>query len=212
MQTSEHKKTHTNHRLYSINSSPKYCGPKNSSALRSISHLPTVGNTNSSRFHSHRSKEGLAVSVINALVLVVYYPGQLSYGPIYNLIAVLSMMLGVYIPYKLATRAYKRENLNKIVQQKIKLLIITATALGIILRVGVTTITNYFALQQGPPIGFGLSPNSNLGLSTFNCFLQCNSSSLHNTNRNCHSSNDYFKIQTIKNIGEIRILRIGLIP
>ena len=107
-------------------------------------------------------KEGIMVTVINALVLLVYDPGPLLLGPIYNLIAVLSMMLGVYIPYKIATRGYKSENINNILKQKIKLLIILTTALGIVLRVVITSLTNYFALQQGPPVGFGLNQTATI--------------------------------------------------
>lgn len=115
-----------------------------------------MGNTHSHSFLAIGIKEGIIVATINALVLLVYDPGPVLLGPFYNLIAVLSMMLGVYVPYKLATRGAKTENVNSTIQQKITLLIVSATALGIILRVAITSVTNYFALQQGPPIGFGL--------------------------------------------------------
>jgi riboflavin transporter FmnP len=101
-------------------------------------------------------KEGLFISVVNSLVLLVYDPGPVLLGPFYNLIAVLSMMVGVFIPYTLATRGYKIENINKMAKQKITLLIISATVLGIIVRVAVMSITNYFALPQSAPIGLSV--------------------------------------------------------
>ena len=54
------------------------------------------------------------------------------------------MLLGIYIPYKIATHGCKTENLSNFLQQHVKLIGISATALGIVLRVIVTTVSNYF--------------------------------------------------------------------
>ena len=99
-------------------------------------------------------KSGIAVTVINTLILLAVFPGGLPTGPIYNLIAVLSMLLGVYIPYRIATHGCKTENLSNYLRKHVKVISISATALGIILRVAVTTFTNYFLIQQPYPIGF----------------------------------------------------------
>ena len=40
---------------------------------------------------------GLSTSIINTLLLLVVYPGDLPTGPLYNLAAVSSMLLGVYV-------------------------------------------------------------------------------------------------------------------
>jgi riboflavin transporter FmnP len=101
-------------------------------------------------------KEGLFISVVNALVLLIYDPGPILMGPFYNLLAVLSMMLGVLIPYKLATRGYNIENIKSMSKKRISLLIISATTLGIIVRVAVMSTTNYFALPQSAPIGLSI--------------------------------------------------------
>ena len=102
-------------------------------------------------------KEGVAVTVINTLILfAVFNPGA-NAGPLYNLIAILSMFLGIYIPYKLAVRGCKTENFSKYLKQHIKIISISATALGIIMRVAVTTFVNYFAIQQPYPIGFSFT-------------------------------------------------------
>ena len=99
-------------------------------------------------------KSGITIAVINSLILVAVFQGGLPTGPLYNLIAVLSMLLGIYIPYRIATHGCKIENLGSFLRQHVKLITIAATALGIILRVVVTSFVNYFALQQPYPIGF----------------------------------------------------------
>jgi len=102
-------------------------------------------------------RAGITIAVVNTLILLVVFPGALPTGPFYNLIAVLSMLLGVYIPYRLVTRGCKTENLGKFLRQHVKVISISTTALGITVRVLVTTVTNYFLLQQPSPIGFSYS-------------------------------------------------------
>ena len=72
------------------------------------------------------------------------------------------MLLGIYIPYKLVTRGCKIEDLGNFLQKHVKLISISATALGITVRVVVTTVTNYFLLQQPSPIGFSYKPEAAL--------------------------------------------------
>jgi riboflavin transporter FmnP len=108
-------------------------------------------------------KEGLAIAVVNMLILLVIFPGALLLGPVYNFIAIISMLLGVYIPYRIATHGCKPENLGNFLRQHAKMISITATGLGITLRVIALTVVNYFALQQLPPVGFGLSTGVTLG-------------------------------------------------
>src|SRR3972149_7746783 len=43
---------------------------------------------------------GILVSLLNAGVLFGFFPGALPTGPFYNLIAIFSMMLGVYVGRK----------------------------------------------------------------------------------------------------------------
>ena len=102
-------------------------------------------------------RAGITIAVVNTLILLVVFPGALPTGPFYNLIAVLSMLLGVYIPYRLVTRGCKTENLGNFLRQHVKVIGISTTALGITVRVLVTTVTNYFLLQQPSPIGFSYS-------------------------------------------------------
>jgi len=114
-------------------------------------------------FLSIGPKAGITITVINTLILFVVYPGPLPTGPFYNLIAVLSMLLGVYLPYRFATRGCKTENLSNFLREHVKLITVSSTALGITTRVLITTIVNYFTIQQGYPIGFSFSQGAALG-------------------------------------------------
>lgn len=107
-------------------------------------------------------KVGVAVAGINTLILfAVFNPGG-NAGPFYNFIAVLSMMVGIYIPYKIATRGCKAENLSQYLKQHAKMISISATALGIVSRVLITTPINYIALQEPYPIGFSYNQHAAL--------------------------------------------------
>ena len=102
---------------------------------------------------------GLMISAINTVILTIYFNGGFSpLGPFYNLVAILSMMSGIYIPYLIATRGCKTENLSDILKKHAKVIIISATGLGIIFRIAVTSVVNYFALQQPSPVGFSYKP------------------------------------------------------
>lgn len=100
-------------------------------------------------------KTGLAVAGLNTIVLFMFFQGGLPAGPIYNLTAALAMMLGIYLPYKLATWN-KKENKTNYLKKHILIITLAATALGAILRVAVMSVVNYFALPQSPPFGYEL--------------------------------------------------------
>jgi len=105
---------------------------------------------------------GVTTAVINTLILLAWFPGYLPVGPLYNLIAVLPMLLGIYVPYKIATHGCKTENLSNFLQKHVRLIGISATVLGIVLRVIVTTVSNYFLLQLTFPFGFSYTPQAAL--------------------------------------------------
>ncbi len=92
---------------------------------------------------------GILISLLNATALFAFFPGPLPTGPFYNLIALFSMLFGLYI----ARRFIKNEVAN---QQEVLRIAAVSTILGIILRVAVMTLVNYVTLQQSYPIGFGL--------------------------------------------------------
>lgn len=105
---------------------------------------------------------GLIISAINTVILTIYFPGPLPLGPLYNLVAVLSMMLGIYIPFIIATHGFRTEHMPSFLRRHAKMITVSATTLGIIMRVAITSVTNYFAIQQPFPVGFSFKPEAAL--------------------------------------------------
>ncbi len=91
---------------------------------------------------------GVAVSVLNLLILQVVYPGPLPSGPLYNLAAILSTMLGVAIAHRLFSKRGAGPSLVAGV----------ATVLGGLSRVVTMTVVNGIFLPFGYPIGFSIPP------------------------------------------------------
>lgn len=88
---------------------------------------------------------GATVAALNALILE-FHPGALPTGPLYNLIAQLSMILGVLAAQKVS----KRGNWKPIVTW------VSATAAGAALRTAVMTFVNGAVLPQPYPVGFNM--------------------------------------------------------
>jgi riboflavin transporter FmnP len=106
-------------------------------------------------FLSIGPKTGTAIAVLNTLILLAVFPGNLPTGPFYNLIAVLSMLLGIFAAYRIAVHGCQTENISHFLKEHAKALVISTTALGVITRVVITTTANYFLIAQPSPIGFG---------------------------------------------------------
>jgi riboflavin transporter FmnP len=100
-------------------------------------------------------KTGAAVAGLNTLLLLMIFPGDLPTGPFYNLIAELAMLIGIFAAYKIATHGCPTEKMGSFLKQHKLGLIISATVLGVITRVVITTVANYFLIAQPSPIGFG---------------------------------------------------------
>jgi len=91
---------------------------------------------------------GAAVAVMNTAALLVLFPGALPTGPIYNLTAVFSMFLGIYLAHWLTVRRPGAPNEAVLTS--------SSTALGIITRVATMTFVNWAFLGYPPPVGFSL--------------------------------------------------------
>ena len=92
---------------------------------------------------------GILICLLNSVVLFAFFPGALPTGPLYNLVAIFSMLIGVYIGRRFFTHGE--------VQERAVLKIAAAsTVLGMVLRIAVMTVMNYVTLRQGYPIGFGM--------------------------------------------------------
>jgi riboflavin transporter FmnP len=103
-------------------------------------------------FLLYGAKVGISISAINTLVLFAFFPGDLPTGPIYNLIAVLSMLSGIYIIQKVACNRFSRG----------RELILTAlsTGVGVITRVVVMTIVNWIVLPMSTPFGYNIASDA----------------------------------------------------
>lgn len=91
----------------------------------------------------------IIITLLNSVVLFAFFPGPLPSGPFYNLIAVFSTLLGLFI----AQIFIKRRSTDQLTVIKNTG---GSTILGIVLRVAVMTLINYVTLQQPYPIGFEL--------------------------------------------------------
>jgi riboflavin transporter FmnP len=99
-------------------------------------------------------KSGIAISILNAAALLVLFPGALLLGPFYNLVAVLSMLAGIYIAHRILTHGILREKTKNVTLQLETKLITLSTVIGIIFRVGIMSVVNYVVLRYPPPIGY----------------------------------------------------------
>jgi riboflavin transporter FmnP len=96
-------------------------------------------------------RSGVTIALLNTVVLLAVFPGASPTGPFYNLAAVLSMLLGIYLAYKLVASKQKPENSTF---RYGTMLVAFSTALGIIFRVGLMSIVNYVFLRFPPPVGY----------------------------------------------------------
>ena len=95
-------------------------------------------------------KVGISISIINTLVLFVFYPGDLPTGPIYNFIAVISTLLGIYIIKQVLESRFNG--------RKEAIIVILSTTFGIIIRTVIMTIVNWIVLPYPPPFGYNIPP------------------------------------------------------
>ena len=93
-------------------------------------------------------RAGVAISIFNTLVLLAVFPGVLPTGPLYNLVAVLSMLIGVYIIQRLVVQSVGKH--------RDILVVSLSTGLGIMTRVVIMTIVNWAFLRYPPPVGFSI--------------------------------------------------------
>jgi riboflavin transporter FmnP len=94
---------------------------------------------------------GLAIACLNAAVLFAFFQGPLPTGPLYNLIAIMATLLGVYI----ASKLFKSKTASD--GRTVFKIATAATILGVTLRVLVMTLVNYATLPYGYPIGFSFA-------------------------------------------------------
>jgi riboflavin transporter FmnP len=98
-------------------------------------------------FLLYGARVGVLITLLNTLTLLALFPGALPTGPLYNLAAVLSMLLGIGIVKILVEKhSSKRETIVAALM----------TASGVILRTAFMAFVNYVCLRFPPPVGYGL--------------------------------------------------------
>lgn len=95
---------------------------------------------------------GVTVAILNTVILELR-PGPLPTGPIYNLLAIISMFLGINLATKLGNRLKSQVAI-----------ILSLTLLGAISRTAIMTIVNAVALPLSYPIGFNIPYSALPGL------------------------------------------------
>ncbi len=90
----------------------------------------------------------VALALLNMLALFVIFPGALPTGPLYNFVAVLSMLAGLIVVNRFLPR--------KMAGRKEVMAVAGLTALGMTFRTLVMLLLNYSLLPYPPPIGFSL--------------------------------------------------------
>jgi len=91
---------------------------------------------------------GSMIAVLNTVVLLAVFPGELPTGPFYNLAAILSMFLGIIVAQKISERypdSFGDTSLG-----------IMVTSAGIFLRTVAMALVNWVFLRFDPPVGFSL--------------------------------------------------------
>jgi riboflavin transporter FmnP len=92
----------------------------------------------------------ILVAGINTIILLIFFPGGLPLGPVYNLAAILSMILGMGIIKVLITRHSTKHD---------AVLAALYTIFGVSFRTACMSFVNYLVLGLPPPFGYSL-PNA----------------------------------------------------
>jgi riboflavin transporter FmnP len=105
-------------------------------------------------------RSGVAIALLNAVVLLAFFPGASPLGPIYNLAAIFSMLAGIYLAQRLFAKRLSPEAPSGNVWKYNAAMAIAYTALGIAFRAGIMALVNYTTLRYPPPVGYSLSEAS----------------------------------------------------
>jgi riboflavin transporter FmnP len=89
----------------------------------------------------------ILVTTINTAVLLVFFPGGLPFGPVYNMAAILSMILGIGIIKIFVTRHSPKNDV---------LVASLYTAFGVFFRTVFMSFVNYSVLGLPSPFGYSL--------------------------------------------------------
>jgi riboflavin transporter FmnP len=89
---------------------------------------------------------GVLIAVVNTLALFAFFPGALPTGPMYNLAAVLSMLLGIGLTSIVLKKRFATHE---------TVVAALYTTSGVIFRTAFMDLVNYSLLRFPPPVGYG---------------------------------------------------------
>jgi riboflavin transporter FmnP len=98
-------------------------------------------------------KSALAIAGLNAVVLFAFFQGVSPLGPVYNLLAIISMLAGLYVARLVFSKKLAVKNDAFKYTAKMAAVYI---AFGVLSRTAVMTVVNYVTLPYPLPIGFGI--------------------------------------------------------
>ena len=108
-------------------------------------------------------KSGIAIAALNSVILLAIFQGASPLGPFYNLAAILSMLLGIYVAHRLFVKRLSPEKPSGSTWKYNTAMAIAYTALGVAFRAGIMGALNYVVLRYPMPIGYGLGEASIVG-------------------------------------------------
>jgi len=100
-------------------------------------------------------KSAVAIAGLNAIVLFALFQGASPLGPFYNLIAILSMLIGIYLAHILFSKRLQKDDKSSAWKYSAALAA-AYTGFGIAFRTLVMSAFNYLTLQLPPPVGYAL--------------------------------------------------------
>ena len=101
-------------------------------------------------------KSAVAIAGLNAVVLLAIFQGASPLGPFYNLAAILSMLLGIYLAHMLFFKRISNKEKFGAAWKYNSTLAIAYTGFGIAFRVISMGIVNFVTLGFPPPVGYAL--------------------------------------------------------
>ena len=90
----------------------------------------------------------ITITVLNTIILMGVFPGPLPAGPLYNLAAILSMLMGIYLVQRFVAERFRKRRETMIT--------VASTILGIVARVGIMSIVNWVCLPLPYPFGYNI--------------------------------------------------------
>ncbi len=101
-------------------------------------------------------RSAVAIAGLNAIVLLAIFQGASPLGPFYNLAAILSMLIGIYVAHLLLFKRISNKDEFGKTWKFNTTLAIAYTGFGIAFRVIIMGLVNFITLGVPPPVGYAL--------------------------------------------------------